>query len=340
VIFLDSYARKAIIFIILLFVVFGVGCTLTGASSVLLGVDAFFLLVACLFFVLSVIIWLFSWSYVIKKHTKLSFRKTIAVGAASFYGSLTPIQLGAEALRSLNLKKLYGINYNESISASMVVKGAKFFVIGLFAAVFLFSYILSSPLSIELVLGYASGFFVITLACMLFLLPINRAVGYSIAGFFAELSNLRLPFFSIFAKLSDFFKSYSEYLSRTAASTLFVVFFLCVVSWLFEIAALYFSFAALSIFISMETILVFATLIAVIERNPLLPRGLGLVELVGYYFLAMPSLVSGIALTSSQIIAVIIVYDIVRLVVPTVFSIIISYPLLKMLEIQESRKSS
>jgi uncharacterized protein (TIRG00374 family) len=338
---LGSYFREAVVLIVLLFALLGLSAVaLTEAHAVLLDTDAFFLIVGCLFFIISVLLWLFSWAYLLKKKALLPFRRAIAVGVASFYGSLTPVQLGAEALRSLNLKKIYGISYKDSVSAAMVSKGAKFLVIGLFATLFLLAYIAGSRLSVVLLAAYVSGLFVIALATSLFLLPLNRRIGHSISGMLARISHAPIPQFRLLGNLSDFFRSYSDYLSRTPFSMLTKVFFLCLLSWLLEVAALYFSFASVSVFLPVVPLLVFATLVAVLERNPFLPRGIGLVEVLGYYFLAMPSFVSGITLQTSEIVAAIIVYDVVRLVVPTVFSMIISYPLIKMLERQVSREGS
>ena len=337
---LESYFRKAILLLIIISAVLALFSSLSNAHFVLYDANLFLLALACILFIFSVIIWLFSWSYLIKKHIKLNFRKSIAAGVASFYGSLTPVQIGAEALRAINLKKIYGVSYSESISASMVAKGAKFFVIGIFAGLLLFFYVLGSKADLPLMLSYSSGFFVIALACLLFLLPMNKKTGLAMAKLFKSISEIKPLHMQFLSKLSGFFESYSEYLSRTSLTTLAIVFMLCLFSWFLEIAALYFSFASLSIYLPLQQIFIFATLVAVLERNPILPRGIGLVEVIGYYFLAMPSLLGGVALKSAEIVAALIVYDFVRLILPTIASIAVSYPLLEMLEKQESRKSS
>lgn len=340
---MNIYAKKAVLAVILFFVIFGLGAatTLSGAHLVLLEINPVFFIFACLFFIVSVISWLFSWSYLIKKRANIRFVKTLGIGVASFYGSLTPVQIGAEALRSINLKKIYGISYNESISASMVAKGAKFFVIGFFATIFLLLYLAGSAFDIGLFTVYASGFLVIAFASILFLLPLNRDFGGKlVVSFFRGLSNLKKPSIGFLSRLADFFESYSDYLSKTSLFSLGVVLSLCIISWFFEVLALYFAFASLSVFLPIQAVLLFATLVAVLERNPFLPRGIGLVELVGYYFLAVPSLAGGAILTSSLIVASLVVYGFVRLVIPTLISIIVSYPLLRLLESQESRKGN
>jgi len=77
-------------------------------------------------------------------------------------------------------------------------------------------------------------------------------------------------------------------------------------------------------------------MISVLERAPLLPRGIGLVEIMAWHFLAFPELIAGITLSAAQIIALLAVYDLVRLVIPTLLSVLVWLASSKRLEKEKS----
>ena len=117
---------------------------LTEAEKALFSLDWFYFALGVVVYLLSIIVWLFSWAYLIKKDASLSYWQVMVVGMAAVFGSLTPVQFGSEALRSLKLKQYFGMPFAKSVSASFIVKGAKFLILALFASLILFSLMLSS----------------------------------------------------------------------------------------------------------------------------------------------------------------------------------------------------
>ncbi|HIH21069.1 MAG: flippase-like domain-containing protein [Candidatus Diapherotrites archaeon] len=313
---LKEHYRKAIVFLILVFALISVVMILTEARTELEKTNGLFFAIAAFFFIASILIWLFSWALLIKKNTNLSFSKILTVGFSSVYGALTPVQLGAEALRSIQLKYYFKVSYQESISASMVVKGLKFLVLLIVSLIVISLFFSNVKLEPAILLAFASGFAVVVLAVIVFLLPLKKSFGISIAAFFQSLSK----FFRQFEGLSVFFKGYSEYLEKTTIAALFLTLVLASISFAFEFSALYFAFAAANIIASLKALLVLMILVSILERTPLLPRGIGIVELVAFSFMSLPAF-SDSLLSTAQIGAAIITFDIVRLVIPTIASL-------------------
>ncbi len=322
---MNKYLKGSIIFLILLFALLGIVVALTNALPTLNKINGNFFVLATLFFLISVFLWIISWAYLIRKHAPIPYIKLIAVGFGSLYGALTPIQLGSEALRSINLKQFFKVGYLDSVSASMIAKGAKFSILAIITAIVFLLFLIDTKMDPVLFLGFFSGFSVVILACILFLLPLKKNVGLKISSFFLFLAG----YVKAFSKLSDFFTNYSVYLKKTERRSFLIVFALAFFSWIFEFLALQFSFYALNIPLMLHSLLIFMVLVSVLERTPFLPRGIGLVEFVGYHFLAFPQLIAGTTLTIGEIGAALIVYDIVRLVIPTILSIFIAGFLIK-----------
>ncbi len=313
---MNPNAKSAVISLIAVFAVIGLVAALTNAQKALTEMNVFFFIGASIFFMGSVIIWIISWAYLIKKHATIPYSKLIAVGLGAVYGALTPVQLGAEALRSIKLKELHGVSYLDSVAASMIAKGTKFSIFGIIALVVFALFFVDLRMQPLLVFAFFSGISVIALAVFLFLAPLKRSFGSRISKFFSLLSR-RIGFFS---KVSAFFDRYSLYLERTSKRWFVVVFALVFASWILEFLALYFSFRAMWVPISLHSALIFMVLVSILERTPFLPRGIGVVELVGYHFLAFPELVAGSTMSLGQIGGVLVVYGVVRLVVPTLIS--------------------
>ena len=66
-------------------------------------------------------------------------------------------------------------------------------------------------------------------------------------------------------------------------------------------------------------LIVVITILAILERVPFLPKGIGIVEIFGILFLSLESFVA-VPLSIQQIVAVIILFDLMRLVIPTFLS--------------------
>ncbi len=314
---MNKYLRNAVIFLIFLFALFGALAGATGALTVLGGANPYLLLSGCLFFIGSIAIWVISWAYLIRKRHNIPYSKLTEIGFSSVYGALTPVQLGAEALRSILLKNRYSVPYTDSISASMVVKGAKFLVI-LIAALIVFSlFLYAMPMPLPLLAAFSSGLIVIALAALIFLAPFNKKFAEKTTSLLEKLSN-RLTFFSPLHRLIS---RYVSYLTETKSSFFFIL-VLSIISWALEVAALQFSFLALGINLYLQPLLILAVLVSILERTPFLPRGIGAVEFAGAYILFYIPNMASQPLSLGEIAAVLILFGVVRLVVPTILSII------------------
>lgn len=308
-----SKLRQGFLVLLILLVILAVFAILTNSMGTILSSNPVFLALACIFFIVSIIIWLFSWVILLKKRSGFAFKPLFIIGASSVFAALTPLQLGADAMRSLMLKNSFKMPFSESLAASMIVKGLKFLATAILASTIILFFFFSEA-EFFLKLALLSGFCVIVFAAALFLLPINKKIGIKIAGMFKRLS-LHIKKFSL---LEKYFLNYSTYLEATSKKMLFMIFLLACLSLLFEFFALFFSFAAVHALIPIASMSVLFIIIIVLERTPWLPRGIGLVEAAGFLFLSVQGSIS-----NEQIAAAIIAFDIARLAVPSVLSIII-----------------
>ncbi len=327
---MQKYLKYSVILAILVFVALAILAIITDSLILIKEVDALFFALACLFFIISIILWVIPWAYLLKNNKEFSLISSIILGFSCVYGALTPIQVGAEALRSIKAKEIFHISYSDSISAAMIVKGLKFFFLGILAAVVLVGIILSVELSSVMAFGIGSGFIVIILAALLFLLPLNKGVGLAISRMFFGIGKK----ISIFKILGKYFENYSSYLEKVSRKKFVIVFFLAALSFVFEFIALWFCFISLTVFIELFPLLVLFVIISILERTPILPRGIGIVEAAGFIFLSLPEF-TNLSLTISQIGAILILFDVVRLLVPTIISLFVS--LIKLEPISEPK---
>ncbi len=317
---MNSALFKSAAAFILFFAVLAVLSILTNAFEVLRELSVPLFVLASLFFMASVLLWVLSWAHIIKRKSRVPLKSLLVIGFSSLYGSLTPVQLGAEALRSMGLKKNFGVPYSESISASVIVKGTKFLILAFLFLLVLSLFLLQAEASGIFLFGILSGFAVVVLAVLVFLFPLSRRLGERLSLFFEWLAKRIKPC----GLLSGFFRSYSLHLRSVSPRSFLFVLVLSVFSWGLEFLALNYSFLSVGIGLNILPVLVLFVLVSVLERNPVLPRGIGLVEFVGFYYLSIPAFVDS-ALTVSQIGAVLVVFDVVRLAVPALLSIAVSF---------------
>jgi uncharacterized protein (TIRG00374 family) len=313
---MQKYLRNALIFLTAVFALLAIMAALTNAAEVLKTTNTIFLIAAASFFIVSILIWLISWAYLIKKRMGLAFGGGLSAGFSAVYASLTPVQLGADALRAISLKERFGIPYRESIAASMVVKGVKFLMIAVISSLVIILFLFYAEGGAILTAGLLSGFFVVVLAALLFLLPLKKEFGLKIAALFKRISRR----VAAAEKIGQFFSSYSEYLPLLPRKSFLLVAFFSAISLLFEFIAMLFCFRALGISIPLYSIAVLFALVSVLERTPFLPRGIGLVEGAGFAFLSMP-FVSAQYVSTAEIGALLIIFDFVRIVLPSLLSI-------------------
>ena len=118
---MQKYVKYSIILSILIFAGLAVLAIITDSLAVIKDTNPVFLTLAAIFFIISIIFWIIPWAYLIKKDKSFSTWKGLIVGFSCVYGALTPIQVGAEALRAIKAKEIFKVNYSDSVSASMVI---------------------------------------------------------------------------------------------------------------------------------------------------------------------------------------------------------------------------
>jgi len=315
---MEKHLKNALILLLAVFALLGAVAALTGALPLLKRINPFLFMVASLFFIASIFVWLISWAHIIKKSSAVGRRSLTIAGFCCVFAALTPIQLGAEALRSIKLKDSFGIPYSESIAASMIVKGLKFLVIAAVSGIAFVSFLSNQLLGPWLKLGMASGFAVISIAALLFLLPMHYGTGVKIAGLFGRLAGLN----AVFGKLGRYFNSYASYLKKVSKRTIALTLVLSLASLSLEFAAFLCCFLAVNAAIPLQAGLTLFMLSAILERTPFLPRGIGAVEAAAFAFLSMRQF-TAVQLSAGEIGAVIIIFDLARLVVPTLASLVV-----------------
>ncbi len=309
--------KNALILLLAFFALLSVLALATGAFYTLKNVVPVFFVMAAALFIASILLWLVPWAILVKDN-KSSVLQTILLGFGCVFAALTPVQIGADALRSIKMKQFAAVSYTKSIAASMVVKGIKFLLIALVAGFAFLVFFLNPVLSMWIKFAMLSGFSVVAVAAILFLLPFHNKAGLKIAGLFQRLAKFYRPF----NILTRYFQSYSSYLQAISPKTIALVSLLALLSLLFEFSAFLFSFLSAGIAIPLYSGLILFSLMSILERTPFLPRGLGVVEAIGFVFLSIPSF-AGLQLSMAEIATVIILFDLVRLVIPTLASLVI-----------------
>jgi len=311
-----KFFRIALVLLILVASLLAALTILTGAGSVLMLANPVLFGFSLVLFILSILVWLFSWSLLVAARNKKPIKSIFRIGFSAVFGSLTPVQLGSDLLRSMFLKEEFGISMSESFSASMMVKGLKFSFLSIASTIVIIIAFSTNSVNEALFLPLLSGFFVVVLASLLFLLPLNKKIGYSISRLFGAMSKK----IKLAKPLERYFVKYSDFLQEFSGVVLISTFFLAALSWVLEFFSLYFVFSALGISIPLISLLVFFILIAVLERTPVIPRGILLVELVGFAFLSFP-MVSQAELSIAQIGSVLVLFDVTRIIFPVLSSL-------------------
>ena len=305
--------KKAFVILLAIFALLAILAAFFGALKHLSEAEPISFVLGALSFVASIIVWLASWAMLIKEG---SFSKKILVGFSCVFASLTPVQVGADAMRSLSMKELFAVPYTETIAASMAVKGVKFLLIALVASASFFLAMLNPDIEPWLKLTLLSGFAVVAIAAALFLLPLSRRIGGRIAYFFEWLSH----YIRQAKRLSGYFEHYSLYMREIPASRLALVALLALASIAFEFLAFAFCFASVNAPIPLYSMVVLFSILAVLEHVPFLPRGIGVVEIFGILFLSLEPISAG-SLSMPQVVAIIILFDFMRLVIPALLSL-------------------
>jgi len=288
---------------------------LTGSTQHLLSVDLSYFALSSFCMLFSIALWAVSWNHVMRAFAGTPYKNAVVLSFCAFYGSLTPMQIGTDAVRSFLSKKFLLIPAKKAFSASLITKMMKFFLLVIAAGFSIVVLELKSPVFGQSFFTLIVGFSVILFAALVFYGLQWNSFGRRVA----RLLDIATPFLSRFGfSFKSLFLTYSTMYSEMVLNRKIIAFFLVFLSLLFEYLAVYFAFSALFMEVSFFDIFLFATIVNILSRVPWLPQGILLVEATGYVFLTSPSFA---ALEPVQVGSVIVLWDIVRLAVPLLVSL-------------------
>ncbi len=304
---LKESLKKAVLIILFFFAFVSFYAYFTKAHSYFSEISPFYFFLSGISILLSVFLWVWAWMSALHKKNKTLF----AIGFFSAFASLTPVQFGADIMRAYYAKKILKIPFTKSISSALLVKGIKFLFISVLATFFLLNLLLSISNPFFKFI-YLTGFLVVLLATLFFLLPLNRKA----ASFFSFLFG-KFNFF-ILKKISSFFKEYHVFFSQLSQKKKYQTFVLAFSSFFFEFLALYFIFLSLPLpSLDFLTLIGFFVLISVLERSPFFPKGIGIVEILATFYLSLYNY------SLSQTGAIIVLYSFIRIIVPYLPSLLL-----------------
>ncbi len=288
----------------------------TDSTQHLLSVDLSYFALSSFCMLFSIALWAFSWNHIMRAFANTGYRNAALLSFCAFYGSLTPMQIGTDAIRSFLSKKFLSIPAKKAFSASLITKMIKFFLLMVAAGFSILVLEIKAPIQGQSFITLMVGFLMIVFATLIFYALQWNSFGKRVA----RLLDLITPFLSKFGfSFKSLFLTYSNLYSEINLKRKIIAFALVFVSLFFEYLAVYFAFSALFIEVSFFDIFLFATIVNILSRVPWLPQGILLVEATGYVFLTSPSFT---ALEPMQVGAVIVLWDIVRLAVPLFVSLV------------------
>lgn len=304
---------KTIIFFIIVFAVLGIIHTVSNAGSVLLTVDPFFFILSAILYLISIFFWILSLSYLTKKELpSVSMKELIVLGWSCIFGTLTPLQVGTEAMRAIQFKRYYEMSYFKALFIGLFVKAAKFFEITILGVILLAYFLSTGILEPIFLLLYFSGLIMMLLVSLAFLLPFFP-IG---AKFVENVSNYFLKLWKKLNQFSGFFVEYSVFIRTWTLKDILHTFFLGAISWGFEFLSVIVAFSAVHISADLGFLIFLYVSLAIVERVPFIPRGIGAVELVAFNILLLySSSINNFSIP--QIGAFLIIYDVIRLAIPT-----------------------
>lgn len=309
----EKAVQNSIIALLFITSFFAIIIKFSGAFPELIKADFFLVLLSSLFFIASVIVWAFAWAFVLRKEHKLGYGNAAFFGISSMFASFTPMQLGNDLLRAFLLKEAKSVPMHKGIGASMLVKGIKFLTLALFSV---FALLLSAQFHLfgtALTSFFVMGLIAIILSAAILLLPISKMANKAMLSF---LSNISLIFRPL-SGLDYLFADYSYFLSR-GAHLMPKIFVFCIIALFFEFLCFVFSAFAIGIYPAFDAILLLFFAIALLERVPFTPRGVGLVETAMYLFLS-----GSLQVDQAKIISFIAIFDFARIILPTTISLIV-----------------
>ncbi len=282
-----------LVFLFVALVIFFTLYKLFGAENVIFSANIVYLLFSILSYLVGIFLWNCAWA----ASGNFSFLKANLAGFASLSGMLTPAGVGNDFLRAYFLRK--SVSFEKAIASSFVTKIYKILIAIFFSFLFVIWFLREkSYLLGALLLGIALPFaFIISIKYLLDMRTIN---------FFKKYSKHLRKHHANLKKLSRYFNLYLKNFSA-----LFL--FLLVLSFFFEICSFAFAFYAFSINVSIVEALAAFSVLYLISKNPFVPQGIGVVELLAIFAFS--------AVSQQLIAAALIVWDISRLWIPILSSV-------------------
>ena len=313
---LNEAFKKAILISLIALVLLIALAFQAEAFPLLIKTNLVLLIVALTSYFFSIFIWIYGWYYAMKKNVSISFEKIALIGFTAMLGIVTPMQLGNEMLRSYLLKKYFNVSNTISLGASFIIKALKLSMLALLGLIIIVLFSFQTKLLPYQSIALISGFAAITLFSLLFLFPSNI------------LAKKLLPKIKITNKLSSFLINYQAALKKISRKEFFMLLLFSFGSWFFEFFSLLFVFIASGHPMPFLSVLVLFILIALLERTPFVPKGIGLVETASVIFLTNPWL-SQANYSIQSVALIIILFSFIRIVFPMIIGLAAGFFLIK-----------
>lgn len=293
----------------------------TGAFRVLQwSLDWKLALYATTSYLLSQLMWMDAWAVFLKHHAKnAGLWGLVKIGWASVCGSVTPLQLGSDALRVYYAKKFYGIRASTTLSAALFTKGLKFALVAVMSAGVLWWLSSSTALDQAHYAVLLSGFAALSVIAFAFTAALSSRVSRLFQSLLGGAERIGVP---RAGWLAGFFEKYYEVFKSTPNSVKAAAVFLVMASTALEFVAVVYSFESVGIRLGWDRFFVLFAVFQVLERVPFSPRGVGFVEFAAYLTFSADFFAQQQVFTLGVLGAALVVFSFVRVIIPTTFSLV------------------
>jgi uncharacterized protein (TIRG00374 family) len=230
------------------------------------------------------------------------------INTKAMLGIFAPLGLGGDVLRAYHAKK-EDLSAEKALSSGFVVKFFKFLILILFliSAMYVLS-VKSTDLAESFVFFGISLAFAAFGALAIALLRVKRVAAWLYKG----LNRLFIM---------RFHRALNKQFFQLSPKKICVVVFLLIISTLFEIAAIIFSFLTVGQWMPLDRFFVFAAVASTLSLVTITPQGIGFVEGGGFFILQLGFFSLGLPVIGSFL----IVWNLVRVWIPSLVGAIFTW---------------
>lgn len=302
---------------VLVAIVIAVIIALTAPFSTLSSARLHLLLIASGLYAISLFLWSAVWVFLVGQASSLPIRKqdacatsrslllerarlpvlhrrydgTFAISMVSLIGILTPMNIGTDFLRSFYGKRYLGLPLKVTAAGSVLTREFKLHVTLLLVVCLVISSVSVQENFIKTL--------IIPVATVIFLLAILYSLRTNFAGHLAK----RL-------KIGDISEVIRKLNLRLAPAKRCLIYSAFATGFVLEWLSLHLCFLALNLKPTLSMTFVLFALLYFLSRTPLIPQGLGVVEVSGFALLRM------MAISTAQMGALLVMWDFLRIFIP------------------------